>query len=79
MFLIETITLENFFSTIVPRDIRGLMYAVFFSFGLLGRLINYKTAELLFDYGKNYPFLMIGYCHIGFSILVLILNFIKGI
>ena len=57
----------------VHKDIRGLMYAIFFFTGLFGRLINYKTAEILFNYGKNQPFLMIGYCHFGFFCFVFLM------
>ena len=73
IFLIESVSLETYFSRIVPKDIRGLMYAAFFFTGLIGRLINYKTSEILFEYGKNQPFLMIGYCHFGFSLFVTIM------
>ena len=48
IFLVETITIENFFSRTVPGEIRGIMYAIFFCTGLIGRLICYKTAEILF-------------------------------
>jgi hypothetical protein len=73
-YLFEIITIENFFSRNVPKEIRGVAYGVFFFSGLIGRLLCYKTAAILFrEDGRNSPFLMIGYCHFGFVIFVLVM------
>lgn len=74
MFLI--VSVENLFSRNIPKEIRGIMYGMFVLFAQLGRLICFKFASYSFEHlGKQWPFLIIGYCNYGYAVFVLVMMF----
>ena len=69
------VTIEHFMAKNVPKEVRGIMWSVFYMSGMIGRMICYKLAGILFDIGRAWPFIMIGIFHFAFFIFVLIMIF----
>ena len=48
-FCFQIVSLENYFSRNVPKEVRGIMFGIFYVVANLGRLIFYKVGGILFD------------------------------
>ena len=71
---VQSISVETFFSKIVPSDISGTMRGLYNFFGQVGVLIMTLLSGYLYDFwGPSSPFVIIGICDFLLAILTITL------
>jgi MFS family permease len=79
-FLFEAVTLEAYFCKNVPKDIRGILYALMAVFGTFGQLLCSKVGGYLFDNaGPYWPFVFASICDFAYLLFILIMILLKYI
>lgn len=76
--LFEAVALDGYFSKNIPKEIRGVLYALMAVFGNIGQLLCSMVGGYLFDnVGPAWPFAFAGICDLVFLAFVLVMISLK--
>ena len=65
--------MESYFARNVPKEARGIFFALSLVFANIGRAICFYFGGVLFDVASYWPFIFIGLCCSSYGVILVIL------